>query len=229
MRLPLLLLTLLALPACDSYNNGYDDGYGDGQGNAPTSTATFADFSLDATRYDVSDDNRTATFRSRNISSIDTRNAVERALATAGDGALVMLYIKNYLVSDQSSPTQTAPTYSALPISRGFDEQLVTTTNPDGTPGSPVYVVGLTASYEFSFDNGDLYFDVVSSKPSTDFGSNPESLFNIIIPQETLADGSGRLDRLEFRLVTVPARAGQRPAVDMTDYAAVARAYNLPD
>ena len=35
-------------------------------------------------------------------------------------------------------------------------------------------------------------------------------------------------DRLEFRLVTVPARAGQRP-VDMTDYAAVKAAYNLPD
>lgn len=226
MRLSLLLLALIALPACDS--NSYNDGYDDGYNNAPSSAATFVDFGLDGTRYNVSTDNLTATFRSRNISTLETRNAVERALATAGDGALVMLYIKSYLVSTQSASDD--PTFSALPVSRGFDERLVATLNPDGTPGPLAYVVGLTASYEFSFDNNDLYFDVVSSKPSTDFGTSPQSLFNTLVPQATKTDGSGAgPDRLEFRLVTVPARAGKRPDVDMTDYAAVARAYTLPN
>lgn len=226
--LPLLALALLTLPACDSYNDGYDDGYYDGQGSGTTTAgARFVDFSLDAQDYTVSGDTRTASYQTDDIDSGTVRAAVERALATAADGSLVALYIKSYLVTNQSG--QSDPTYSALPLSRGFDERLVTTVNPDGTPGPQVYVVGLTASYEYSFDNGDLYFDVVSSKPSTDFGTNPRTLFDVIVPQETQANGTALgPDRLDLRIVTVPATAAKR-GVDMTDYAAVAAAYGLPN
>ena len=228
MRLPLLALALLALPACDSqYDNGYDDGFYDGQGTGTTAAgARFVDFSLDATRYQVSGDARTASYQSDDIDSGTTRGAVERALATAGDGALVMLYIKSYLVTNQSG--QGDPTYSALPISRSFDE-VVLAQGPNGTT-TTVPVVGYTASYEFSFDNADLYFDVVSSAPSTDFGTDPRVLFDGIAPQRYNAAGLPQgADRLELRVVTVPASAGQRPAVDLADYAAVKAYYGLPD
>lgn len=234
MRLSLLLAALVLLPACDtgSYDDGYDDGYDAGLDNAPTNGATFVDFTLDATEYRVNDgpgqDQRTASYETDRIDESAVRGAVERALATAGDGALVALYIKSYLVTNQATPADTS-TYSALPLSRGFDRLVLVDTDNDGDPDGSVFVVEYTASYEFSFDNQDLYFDVVSSKPASDFGTNPEFLFDAITPQETNAAGV-RLgpDDLEFRLVTVPATAGQRP-VDMTDYAAVKAAYNLPD
>ena len=230
MRLPLLALALLALPACDSqYDNGYDDGFYDGQGTGTTAAgARFVDFSLDATRYQVSGDARTASYQSDDIDSGTTRGAVERALATAGDGALVMLYIKSYLVTNQSG--QGDPTYSALPISRSFNQLSLGDTDGDGQIDDPVDVVGYTASYEFSFDNADLYFDVVSSAPATDFGTDPRSLFDAIAPQRSNAAGDPQgADRLELRVVTVPASAGQRPAVDLADYAAVTAYYGLPD
>ncbi|HEX9951171.1 MAG TPA: hypothetical protein VGB53_05335 [Rubricoccaceae bacterium] len=227
MRLPLLALALLALPACDSqYDNGYDDGYYDGQGTGTTTAgARFVDFSLDPAGYQVSADSKTAGYESDDIDSGTTRASVERALATAGDGALVMLYIRSNLVNldfgGESEP------YSALPLSRSFDE-IVLQQGPNGTT-TTVPVVGYTASYEFSFDNGDLYFDVVSSAPATDFGANPTDFFDAIIPQRRVADGTPQaLTPLRLRLVTVPATAAKQ-GVDMTDYAAVARAYGLPD
>ena len=232
MRLPFLLLAAaLLLPACDSqYDDGYNDGFFDGQSDAPpapTNGATFVDFTLDGTRYEVNDgdgeDQRTATYRSRSISSLEQRNAVERALGRAGDGALVMLYIQTYLVSNQATAEDNS-TYSALPVTRGFEEIVLA----DSVTAIPV--VGYTASYEFSFDNQDLYFDVVSSTSASQFGGNPRALFNFIVPQETDALG-GRLgaDVLRFRLVTVPATRGNKTAVDLTDYAAVKAAYGLPD
>ena len=231
MRLPLLslLLAALALGACDSsnYDDGYDDGYYDGQGNAPTNGATFVDFTLDAQIYAVGDDRRTATYESDNIDSGTVRATVERALATAGDGALVALYIDSRLVADSALFGGTATPYSALPVSRGF-EQLVLTEGPNGTTNT-VNVVGYTASYEYSFDNGDLYFDVVSSAPASDFSADPTVLFDFITPQEQARGVRQGADVLRFRLVTVPATRGSRPAVDMTDYAAVKAAYNLPD
>ena len=224
MRLSLLLLlALVALPACDSntYDNGYDDGYGAGQ---TSNGATFVDFTLDATAYTLLND-RTATYQSDDIDSGATRAAVERALATAGDGALVMLYIDNQLVNESEPGTQTA--YTALPLSRGFDQLVLT---PDGdNPPLEINVVGFTASYEFSFDNQDLFFDVVSSAPASDFGANERTLFNFIAPQRRVDNVPQGLTQLRFRLVTLPARAGQRSAVDLTDYAAVKKAYNLPD
>ncbi len=223
--LALLAVALpLALTACDTYNNGYDDGYYDGQGSTST-RASFVDFSLDATDYTVSGDTRSASYESDNIDSGTTRAAVERALATAGDGALVALYIKSYLVNNLAG--QGDPTYAALPVSRSFEE-LVFTPGPDSTT-STVNVVGYTASYEYSFDNQDIYFDVVSSAPASDFSSDPTVLFDFIVPQATDSQGTrGGANRLDFRVVTVPASA-LKQGVDMTDYAAVRAAFNLPD
>lgn len=226
-RLLLLSCALLALPACDSssYNNGYDDGYYDGQGTGTTTAgARFVDFSLDATGYTVFND-RTASYESDDIDSGTTRTAVERALATAGDGALVMLYIDNRLVNESEPGDQI--TYTALPLSRGFDELVLA---PGTTPGTSttIPVVGYTASYEFSFDNQDLFFDVVSSAAASDFNTNPRVLFDFVAPQRRVGNIPQGLTRLQFRLVTVPATAAKQ-GVDMTDYAAVVRAYGLPD
>ena len=222
MRLPLLLAALVLFSACDA--GSYDDGYDDGLNDAPTSGATFVDFARDPGDYTLSDDTRTAGYETDDIDSGTTRTAVERALATAGDGALVMLYIDSRLVNRDFGGESTP--YSALPLSRGF-EQVVLTSGPNGTT-TTVPVVGYTASYEFSFDNNDLYFDVVSSTPASSFTSE-RALFDFIRPQPRDLDGipTGATS-LRFRLVTVPAREGQRP-VDMSDYAAVKAAYNLPD
>lgn len=230
-RLLLLSLAFLALPACDSstYDNGYDDGYYDGQGSGTTTAgARFVDFSLDARRYTVSSDTRTASYESDNIDSGTIRAAVERALIRGGEGDAVMLYIKSYLVSNQASPANLV--YSALPISRAFD-QVVLTTGPMPGSTTTINVVGYTASYEFSFGNDNLYFDVVSSARASDFSTNPATLFDFIIPQRLDAAGVRQgADRLEFRLVTVPATAARGgTTVDMTDYAAVKAAYGLPD
>ncbi len=231
MRLPILslLLAALALGACDSsnYDDGYDDGYYDGQDDAPTNGATFVDFELDATDYAVSGDQRTASYQTDDIDSGTVRATVERALATAGDGALVALYIDSRLVTNIDG---TSVPYAALPLSRGFEQLVVIDSYGDGSPDGSVNVVGYTASYEYSFDNQDLYFDVVSSAPASDFSADPTVLFDFVTPQRSAVNGDRQgPTRLSFRLVTVPATRGSRPAVDMTDYAAVRAAYNLPD
>jgi hypothetical protein len=224
---PLLLAALaLSFSACDNYNDGYDDGYYDGIDDAPTGGATVVDFELDATDYSVLNA-RTATYESDNIDSGTIRAAVEDALAEAGDGALVALYIDNQLVNESEEADQT--TYTALPLSRGFDQLVLGDTDADGQIDDPVNVVGYTASYEYSFDNGDLYFDVVSSAPSSDFSTNPAVLFDFIAPQVRIDGVPQGLSELRFRLVTVPADEFNKKPVDLTDYAAVAAAYNLPD
>ena len=223
-----LLLAVLALPACDNYDSGYDDGFIDG---STTNGATFVDFTIDAADYTVDprSDQRTAEYESDDIDSGTKRAAVEAALGRAGDGALVMLYIRSELVG-QPRNGESQP-YTALPISRGFEELVFADVDADNDGNADVIpVVGYTASYEFSFDNGDLYFDVVSSTAASNFGSNPRALFDFIVPQPRGADGlPAGLTTLAFRLVTIPATAGSRSAVDLTDYAAVKRAYNLPD
>jgi hypothetical protein len=230
MRLPTrpLLLAALALSfsACDTYGDGYDDGYYDGLDDAPTNGATVVDFTLDATDYSVSTDQRTATYESDDIDSGTVRAAVEDALATAGDGALVALYIDTELVTDVSG---TSRPYSALPLSRGFEELVVGDTDGDGQFDDPVNVVGYTASYEYSFDNGDLYFDVVSSTRASEFGADPTVLFDFITPQQQTGGVRQGPSTLSFRLVTIEADEFTKRPVDLTDYAAVAAAYNLPD
>ncbi len=215
LRLSLLALAAVVLfGACDS-DPYYED---------TTLRVFVSDFSFDADDYVVSDDSKTATFDARD--AFVNRGDLDDALATAGDGALVMLYIDVELVSDVDGADNG--TYAALPLTRAFEE--VVLNDDDGTGNTTVAVVGVTASYEYSFDNQDLYFDVVSSAPSTDFAGSPRGLFDFLKPQRV---GGGSSD-IDLRLVVIPqdlyyanAQAGAR--IDLRDYAAVKAAYNLPD
>ena len=204
-----LSLSLVAT-ACDTDDGYYDDDRG---------VVRVVDFSLDALDYNVSEDFLTASFESDDVDSGEARDEIERALSTAGDGALVMLYINSELVQNFEG---TGQTYSALPLSRSFEELVLQDSE------TTIPVVGYTVSYEYSFDNDDLYFDVVSSAPSTDFDSDARVLFDSVVPQR-IEDGP---DRLDFRLVTIPADRyyGQGALrIDLRDYQAVKRAFKLPD
>ena len=90
-------------------------------------------------------------------------------------------------------------------------------------------MVGYTASYEYSFDNQDLYFDIVSSAPYTDFSSDPRDLFDFIAPQRQLGGSSD----IDLRLVVIPDELfyvnGSGARIDVRDYEAVKAAFNLPD
>ena len=184
-----------------------------------------ADFNFDNRDYAVSADSRVATFDARDARV--TRGSLTDALRTAGDGALVMLYINVEQVQDVDGAEGNV-TWSALPLTRAYEELVLASDAEGGTVEIPV--VGYTSSYEYSFDNGDLYFDVVSSAPATDFDSDPRALFDFLVPQR--ADGAS--STVDLRLVTIPdelffvdGRAGAR--VDLRDYDAVKAAYGLPD
>jgi len=138
-----------------------------------------------------------------------------------------MLYIDVELVSPVEGASGNR-TYAALPLSRSFEEIVLAGDGSGGTVEIPV--VGYTASYEYSFDNQDLYFDVVSSAPYTDFSTDPADLFDFIVPQRALGGSSA----IDLRLVVIPDELylvnGQAAArVDLRDYAAVKAAYDLPD
>jgi hypothetical protein len=215
----LAALVVLGLGACDT-----TDYYGD----EDTSLNVFVvDFSFDPFEYDSprpDEDLVTASFDARDATV--SRGDLDAALETVGDGALVMLYIDLELVSAFDG-AEGNTTWSALPLSRSFEELVLAADGEGGTFEIPV--VGYTASYEYSFDNDDLYFDVVSSAPYTDFSDDPRVLFDFIVPQRV--DGTGDLD---LRLVVIPdelyyTNAGAGARVDLRDYEAVKAAYNLPD
>lgn len=223
LRVPLsalvAVLAIVGLGACDT-----TDYYGEDD----TSLQVFVvDFSFDPFGYDsprADEDLVTASFDARDAAV--SRGDLDDALETVGDGALVMLYIDLELVSAFDG-AEGNTTWSALPLSRSFEELVLAADGEGGTIEIPV--VGYTASYEYSFDNQDLYFDVVSSAPYTDFSDDPRVLFDFIVPQRV--DGTGDID---LRLVVIPdelyytnARAGAR--VDLRDYEAVKAAYDLPD
>ncbi|HEX8386128.1 MAG TPA: hypothetical protein VF576_08090 [Rubricoccaceae bacterium] len=219
MRLPTrpLLLAALAVSfsACDSYNNGYDDGYYDGIDDAPTGGATVVDFTLDRDDYEISDDTQVASFESDRIGEASDLADLRSALASAGEngGALVAAYVVTDVRDD-------GRTYSALPLTRAEDAFVAFDVDNDGTveAGEGVAYVDYTLAYEYSFDDQDFYFDVVSSARGDTFPGGEEAFFDAVIS-----------DDIEVRVVTVPADEFNRSAVDMTDYAAVAAAYNLPD
>lgn len=207
LRLSLLAALVLTLGACDTNDTFTDDGSLD---------VFVTDLTFDAQTYDLGGDDRTATFYSGNAQT--SGDALEDALATAGDGDLVMLYIDVELVSFVDGADNG--TWAALPLTRGFNEVLF----DDGGLGTT-----LLASYEYSFDNGNLYFDVVSSLPYTEFADDPDALFDTILPQRA---GQGP-SQIDLRLVVIPDelfytnRAAAR--VDLRDYEAVKAAYGLPD
>ena len=132
----LALVAALSFTACDTYTEQVSDVY-------------VADFSLDGDAYALSSDGRVASYESDDINSGSQRDAVRRALRSAGDGAVVMAYIDSELVLDV---TGTGQTYSALPITRGFEGGI------DDVP-----FVDFIVTYEYSFDNEDFYFDFVST------------------------------------------------------------------
>lgn len=183
------------------------------------------DLSFDVDDYTAGGDLRTATFDAINASV--SRGNLDFALEQAGDGALVMLYIDVELVTPVNG-AEDGTTWSALPITRGFNEALFG--NPDN-PSDEDLITTLLVSYEYSFDNQDLYFDVVSSLPASSFpGITTREYFDGILPFREL----GGSDRIDLRLVVIPdelffvdGRAGAR--IDMRDYAAVKAAFNLPD
>ncbi len=218
LRLLLLAALVLSVSACDSYYDDEDD----------TSLQVFvADFQFDADEYEVNEtDQKTATYYS--VDALVTRGDLDDALQTVGDGDLVMLYIGTELVSAVDAADNG--TWSALPLTRGFDQLVFGDSNGDGESDSDIYVTGLLASYEYSFDNGNLYFDVVSSLPYTDFTpDNPGAFFDTILP----ARYGEAPDDIKLRLVVIPDELfltnGAAARIDMRDYEAVKEAYHLPD
>lgn len=177
----LALAAVVTLSACDSYEERTD--------------VYLADFRLDGDAYTLSDDGRVASYESDDINSGSQRDAVRRALRSAGDGAIVMAYIDSEIVLDV---TGTGQTYSALPITRGFE----------GAIGD-VPFVDFFVTYEYSFDNEDFYFDLVSTAAID---------FSTFVP-----------NNIDLRVVAIPATVFNKRSVDMTDYNAVKEAFNLPD
>ena len=211
------LLTLLLLvgagltgSACDTYDNGYDDGYNDGQDDRPR--VRVVDFEFDGDDYAVNTDGTVASFESDDIRSQSQRTALETALRTAGDGAIVVAYIDTELVIDTRG---TGQTYSALPLTRAFEDDLPFDVDGDGT----LETIRITTvlSYEYSFDNEDFYFDVTTSFDANTFG-NPRTFFDFVIPVD-----------VRLRVVTIPADIFNKTSVDLTDYAAVQAAFALPE
>jgi hypothetical protein len=189
----LVALAAVTLSACDTYYDEPVDVY-------------VADFSLDGDAYALSADGRVASYESDDINSSTERDAVRRALRSAGDGAVVMAYIDSELVLDV---TGTGQTYSALPITRGFEGTVLVDQNGDGTP-EEVPFVDFFVTYEYSFDNEDFYFDFVSTA-AIDFAD--------FVPAD-----------IDLRVVAIPATVfNKMGTVDLTNYEAVKAAFNLPD
>lgn len=199
--LALALVAALAVgaSACDSYDDDDDGGpYG----------VTVVDFSLDGDDFDLSADGQAASFVSDDIASDRSRDDVRRALQTAGQGALVVLYADNSLIL-----AGTEGSYTALPVTVGQEILVVGEEGQDD-------VTTLAITYTYSFDDSDLYFDVLSTTPLAASGDDVIS-FDDFLP-----------NRIDLRLVTLPAdlyygKAGAR--IDLRDYQAVKQAFNLPD
>ena len=209
LRSPLLAAALVAalgltLTACDTYDYDDDDGgraYG----------VTVVDFDIDGDDFSLSDDGQVASFETGDISSAEARDDVRRALTDAGaggGGALVMLYADNSLILEG-----TDGSYTALPVTVGQEIVVVGEEGQDD-------VATLAITYTYAFDDRDLYLDVLSTTPLEASGDDVVS-FDDFIPNV-----------IDLRLVTVPAdlyygKAGAR--IDLRDYEAVKRAFNLPD
>lgn len=201
------LLSLLAFAALALSASGCDttDVY--------ETRATYVDFRLDTSDRDnvISADGRVASFDDRDVISSDDQARLRSALARAGDGALVIAYVNSDLLFDGAS---TGQTYSALPLTRGYEAFI--DSDGDGTLDTPL--VDYTVSYEYSFDNEAFYFDVTSSAELLQL---PVETLDVLIPAA-----------IDFRVVTLPASAalGQAGArIDLRDYEAVKAAYGLPD
>ena len=152
LRLTLLasLVLVVTTGACDS-NDDYDYYRGD---------VVVVDFTIDGDGYEVSDDGFVASYDTDDVELASDRDGLRDALREAGDGALVVAYIDSEVVLDVNG---TGQTYSALPLTRGYEGQpILVDEDGDGVQEEIPYV-DYTVTYEYSFDNQDFYFDVTSS------------------------------------------------------------------
>ena len=216
LSLPLAVLLLAAVASgCDTTDVDRD-----------TSLEVFVvDLEFDDDDYTV-DGLYTASYASASATVL--RGDLDDALQTAGQGDLVMLYIDSNLIV-QFTPDQELATWHALPVSRGFNEVLF----PAADPEDDELFTTLTVSYEYSFEDGNLYFDVVSSLPYTEFdlgpANDPRDYFDGILPRRFASTAA---DDIALRLVVIPDElfvTDGAARVNLRDYEAVKRAYNLPD
>lgn len=120
------------------------------------------------------------------------RDVPELTPDVVDDGA-VLLYVDNSLFLGSGA----SGTWTLLPFTQGvdFDDDLV---------------VDYTLTYQYSFDLGDLYIDIIASATEFDFSA----FFG------------------EFRLVMIPGDlfvGNVRTEVDFRDYEAVREAFELPE
>lgn len=211
---PLLALLLaVALGACDV--TGTDD----------TALDVFTvDLRFDADDYRV-DGLYTASFFSTDATVLS--GDLEEALQTAGQGDLVMLYIDTELVAQYETDEAT---WTPLPLTRGFSEAIFDPDNPD--PAAEDLFTTYVVSYEYAFEDENLYFNVVSSLPYTTFegeAGDPRDFFDTVLP----APLGESADTIRLRLVVIPDELffanGAAARVDLRDYEAVKAAYGLPD
>lgn len=120
------------------------------------------------------------------------RDVPELTPDVVDDGA-VLLYVDNSLFLGSGA----SGTWALMPFTEGvdFDDDLI---------------VDYTLTYQYSFDLGDLYIDIIASATEFDFSS----FFG------------------EFRLVMIPGDlfvGNARAGVDFSDYEAVREAFALPE
>ena len=167
------------------------------------------DFDLDTTDPAISDDGFVGSYTIDDVISGDDAADLADVLIDAGDGALVVAYIQSGVVFDVSTTSQT---YSALPLTRGYERPIRIDDDGDGTFEDEL-VVDYIVTYEYSFDNSNFYFDVTSSA-RLDFAN--------LLPATA-----------GFRVVVIPDELfvvdGAGARVDLRDYEAVKAAYGLPD
>lgn len=206
-------LTALAIPAlaliatgCDSVNG--NDTYGN--------VIDVVTFSMDADDAIISADGFTATYASDDVQDNTARNLIAEILdeSNVTNDGLVMLYAEDDLMIGPSSGSVTR--WAALPYTEGFENVLI-----DGTP-----YVDLMLTYTYSYDAGDpgtaddgnLYFDVVSSAANVDF---------VAFLRDRLQG-----DRIRLKLVAIPRQlfegSGLR-TTDLNDFEMVRRTFGIAD
>ena len=196
----LALALALSLTACD-ITEVYED----------NTEVRVVDFEFDGDDYTLSDDGLVASFESDDVRSGNDRDAIESALRTAGDGALVMLYAENSLILD----VEPGATYTALPVTKGFERVIII--DPED-PEQDEPVVDITVTYTFAFDNEDLYFDVLSSAALDFDGFLPDDIELRLVT----------IDGTLFNAKQAELQAAGKTGLDIRDYAAVAAAFDLP-
>jgi hypothetical protein len=200
------------LPAIALFAGGCDSVYNDTYGNV----IDVVTFNLDVDDAIISADGHTATYASDDVRDNTARNLIEEILDEANvttDG-LVMLYAEDdlFIGPDGSGITR----WAALPYTEGFEAIDIS--------GQPY--VDLTLTYTFSYDagnastsdDGNLYFDVVSSAANIDY---------VTFLRDRL-DG----DTIRLKLVAIPRELFEGSGLtttDLNDFETVRRTFELAD